>query len=211
MVGRSVILASFDRGLPIHRSPSSPPELFPICPCQAQTKPCAWPSPRSGGASTEELRPRSQRRPMRAPGVPRRPHPSAPSRAAPRTGPARTRGVTVALRAQRARSSHRLSRLCAGLYACCTRVVGGFAGAADARRGSPGPSQPPHRATQEVKLTGLKANPTEKRSYLRCIFGLAICAGLGGPAARTPCVRLTGSFRSRSPASPAHFSHQIGH
>lgn len=145
-------------------------------------------------------------RAFRAARTPARPPAQRPARSS-----ARTRGVTVALRAQRARSSHRLSRLCAGLYACCTRVVGGFAGAADARRGSPGPSQPPHRATQEVKLTGLKANPTEKRSYLRCIFGLAICAGLGGPAARTPCVRLTGSFRSRSPASPAHFSHQIGH
>lgn len=97
-------------------------------------------------------------------------------------------------------------------------IVRGSAGTADAGRGSPrgaspaepGLAQPPHCPSREVKLTGLKANPTEKGSYLRCTFGLAICEVLGARL-RGRCVRLAASFHSRSPASPAHFSHQIGH
>lgn len=46
----------------------------------------------------------------------------------------------------------------------------------------------------------------DSRSYLRAIFGLAVCAGRGPSGG---AVRSAGSFRSQ--ASPAHFSHQIGH
>lgn len=77
--GRSAILASFAPGLPIQRSAASPPELFPVRLCQAQTEPCALPSTCSGGASTEGLRARSQRQPLRASGRSAPPRTALPS------------------------------------------------------------------------------------------------------------------------------------
>lgn len=218
VAGWSVILASFDRGGPIPSSASSPPELFPVRLCQAQIEPCAWPSTRSGGASTEGLRAGSHGSPCAPRGVraARTPFPHrAPALSAPHAaprGPAgsprccgeRGVGALTGCQALRGRRRRGCTRVC-GSSRCQARLS-----ARCISRGARADSAtlPPHSG---VELTGLKANPTEKRSYLRCIFGLAICVGLGGLAAQTPCVCLAGSFRSRSPASPAHFSHQIGH
>lgn len=152
-------------------------------------------------------------------GVPRLPHPLFPPCALPRSAPlAAPRGPAASPRCCGQRGVGALLDCPGSARQAAERSCAGL-GAADARRGSPrgaspaepGPTPPPHRPTRGGKLTGLKAKTTEKRSYLRCIFGLAICVGLGGPAARMPCVRLAGSFPSRSPASPAHFSHQISH
>lgn len=129
VAGRAVIWASFDRGLPIPRSASSPPEHFPV-PCQAQIEPCALPT--SGGASTEGLGAGSQWRPLLSSGR-SAPHPlpspcpprsSAGTPASPRCCGRRGLGALTGCPALRARRRRDCARLC-GHSRCRARLSSG--------------------------------------------------------------------------------------
>lgn len=177
--------------MPRQRSAPSPPENFPESQARVRVPPFS-PAP---AAARGALRAGVAAQPLRALGRP----------------------------AQRPACSSEETRAAPHARAVAPRALRGFA---------EGGRWPARRAAESISPGGGPANPaaplrrlnppdqglSDREALLPAPwFWLSLFArGWGGPAARcsavrAPCVPPAGSFRSRSPASPAHFSHQIGH
>jgi len=197
--GRSVTSAGCDRGLAMQRSAPSccpvcpplptPPEHSPASLSRAQADSIALLSTAAaagtGGVGAGGA----------APALARLGAPRAALRAVLRAAPG-LRAAAGAARRKAAGARGDFSGLCAAVVRVCS--------------GRPMPG------AERLNPPGETLN--RRRSAPTCAVFLAepFARGWGGPAARCgavrePCLRLAGSFRSRSPASPARFSHQIGH